>query len=84
MKISIPQKRIMRTMMRGLQTRWVKWFQDTEVIEEPLMEKQIEKEKELKDKVDKKDYQEFFRYLGINPDDFEEIYESLDFDDCSQ
>ena len=48
------------------------------------MEKQIEKEKELKDKVDKKDYQEFFRYLGINPDDFEEIYESLDFDDCSQ
>lgn len=46
------------------------------------MKKQIEKE--IKEEVQKKDYQEFFQYLGINPEDFGEKYDSIDFDDYSR
>lgn len=39
--------------------------------------------KELKQKMRSEDYQEFFKFLGIDPKDFEEMENDVNFDDYS-
>lgn len=41
------------------------------------------KDKELKDQMKDKNYQEFFQALGIDPKDFEDLDDDIDFDDYS-
>lgn len=40
-------------------------------------------EKEIQEEIEKKDCKEFLQYLGIQPDDYDDLYDSIDFDDFS-
>lgn len=40
-------------------------------------------EKDLKEQLKDKNYQEFFKALGINPNDFEDYENDINFDDYS-
>jgi len=39
---------------------------------------------EIKEEIQTNNYQDFFSYLGIDPKDFEEVYDAIDFDDYSR
>lgn len=43
----------------------------------------IELEQEIKEDIKSKDYKEFLKHLGIDSEDFEDIFEDIDFDDYS-
>lgn len=39
--------------------------------------------RQSKEDLKKEEYKDFFDYLGIDPKDFKNLYESIDFDDYS-
>jgi len=41
-------------------------------------------EQQILDEVHARYYDEFLKYLGIDPEDFEDVQSQLEFDDCSQ
>lgn len=40
-------------------------------------------EKDLKEQLKDDAYKDFFKHMGINPDDFEELEDDINFDDYS-
>lgn len=40
-------------------------------------------EKEIKEDIETKNYDEFLQYLGINSDEYGDLNDSIDFDDFS-
>jgi hypothetical protein len=40
-------------------------------------------EQEIKEDIKSKDYKDFLNHLGIDPEDFENIFDDIDFDDYS-
>ena len=77
MKSSLP-KRITMKKMKGHQTEWMKWSQDTGVIEMHYFTVE-----EIKEELKQTDNLEFLKYLGIDSDDFKLFNEDIDFDDYS-
>lgn len=64
--------------MKGHQIEWMILFQDTGVIE--MMNQIVQ---EIEEDLKNNDYNDFLNYLGIEPEDFKEFNESIDFDDYS-
>lgn len=55
-----------------------KWHLDTE-----YTEMTFEIEKEISENLNQSELKEFASYLGVDPEDLEELYSDIDFDDYS-